>query len=79
MSKTVIAVHAVIHVPEGEKSQKSVAPGTKFKISDDDYASLKPLGAIKDVEAPAKSDVEAPKVETKPTKAAKPAVDDVVG
>ena len=47
MSKTVIAIHSIVYVPEGGKKQETAAPGAKIKVSDADYEALIAAGAAK--------------------------------
>lgn len=82
MSHKVIAVHTVIHVPEGAKQQESVAPGTVFTLaSKADYDHLKSVGAVKDAGKAAVAEDDAEKVAEKAAgkKSGKGAADDVVG
>ena len=61
MSYPVIAVHAIIRVPDGEKKQVQVAPGAKFKIGEKaEYEQLKAAGAIKDDAAAEKASADKP-------------------
>lgn len=56
MSYPVIAVHAVICTPEGEKKQVQVPPGQKFSVSSkEEYEYLKSVGAVKDDETSKKA------------------------
>ncbi len=78
MSYPVIAIHAVVCTPEGEKKQVQVAPGKKFSVtSKEEYEYLKSVGAVKDDEsakkAPAAADAK------KPADQKKPAAGDVIG
>lgn len=56
MSYPVIAVHAVVCTPAGEKKQVQVPPNSKFSISGkEEYEYLKSVGAVKDDESAKKA------------------------